>query len=169
MNSRNSRPWRNGKYGGATFVDAVLTGTLVEAGEHSSDSSTVHKSEAKPVEIIAQRDIHSVAFLGDGKYIVSCDDDGKIRRWRAEDGKGVGAPMDAGSIYNIAVSRDGKWRAGGVGCTEPRKGDRVDDGTACVWTLTSGWRLLSLRHDTTVTTWTPHRHCHVGTRLLSGL
>ena len=78
MNSRNSRPWRNGKYGGATFVDAVLTGTLVEAGEHSSDSSTVHKSEAKPVEIIAQRDIHSVAFLGDGKYIVSCDDDGKI-------------------------------------------------------------------------------------------
>ena len=134
MNSRNSRPWRNGKYGGATFVDAVLTGTLVEAGEHSSDSSTVHKSEAKPVEIIAQRDIHSVAFLGDGKYIVSCDDDGKIRRWRAEDGKGVGAPMDAGSIYNIAVSRDGKWIVRGTRSGELAVWDAQNHEKVTGWT-----------------------------------
>lgn len=34
---------------------------------------------------------------------------GKIRRWRAEDGKEVGTPMTAGSpVHSIAVSRDGR-------------------------------------------------------------
>ena len=58
--------------------------------------------------------IWSVAFLVDGKHVVSGDKEGKIRRWRVEDGIEVGAPMDAGScVCNIAVSRDGKWITGG--------------------------------------------------------
>ncbi|KAH0825676.1 WD40-repeat-containing domain protein, partial [Lanmaoa asiatica] len=40
---------------------------------------------------------------------------GKIRRWRMEDGKEVGIPMDAGDpIWNIAVSLDGKWVVSGT-------------------------------------------------------
>ena len=45
--------------------------------------------------------------------------EGKIRRWRAEDGMEVGTPMDAGSVVcNLAVSRDGKWIVSGTGSGE---------------------------------------------------
>ena len=38
-----------------------------------------------------------------------------IRRWRVEDGKEMGTPIDAGSkVDNIAVSRDGKWIVSGM-------------------------------------------------------
>ena len=58
----------------------------------------------------------SVAFLVDGKHVVSGNYEGRIRRWRVEDGMEVGTPMDAGSIVsNIAVSRDGKWIVSGTG------------------------------------------------------
>ncbi|KAF8554789.1 WD40 repeat-like protein, partial [Imleria badia] len=57
----------------------------------------------------------SVAFLVDGKHVVSGGREGKIRRWRVEDGEEVGMPMDAGnSVCNIAVSRDGKWIVSGT-------------------------------------------------------
>ena len=50
---------------------------------------------------------------------MSGGDEGKIRRWRTEDGKEVGTPMDAGSaVYNLAVSRDGKWIVSGTGSGE---------------------------------------------------
>ena len=40
-----------------------------------------------------------------------------IRCWRVEDGMEVGTPMDAGGIvWNIAVSRDGKWIVSGTEC-----------------------------------------------------
>jgi WD40 repeat protein len=43
-------------------------------------------------------------------YVVSGGRPGKIRRWRTENGKEVGTPMDAGgTVYDIAVSQDGKW------------------------------------------------------------
>ena len=56
-----------------------------------------------------------VAFLADGKHVLSGSREGKIRRWRVEDGKEVGTPMDAGSaVLSIAVSRDGKWVVSGA-------------------------------------------------------
>ena len=134
MFSRKSQHPRNGKYAGETFKSAILTRTL-ESSEHSSNSSTVLWSEAKAVEIVGRYHISSVAFLSDGKHVVSGGEEGKIRRWRTEDGKQVGKPMDAGSaVYNLAVSRNGKWIVGGM-----------DNGKLAVWDAEdcrrlSGWR-----------------------------
>ena len=85
---------------GETFKSAILT---------------FHKNEAKPIEIVGWHEIYSVAFLGEGKHIVSGGKEGKIRRWRTEDGNEVETPMDARSqVSNIAVSRDGKWIVSGA-------------------------------------------------------
>jgi len=71
---------------------------LMSAQESASGSSSaVHQQEAEPIVIDGPDDIYSVAFLADGKHVVSGDDKGKIRRWRIEDGKEAGTPMDAGS------------------------------------------------------------------------
>ena len=46
---------------------------------------------------------------------MSGGEEGKIRRWRVEDGREVGTPMNAGSaVGNLAVSRDGKWIVSGT-------------------------------------------------------
>ena len=111
MLSRKSPLSRNGKYAGETNKSAILTGTL-ESSENSSSSSTV---EPKLIEIVDQHFISSLAFFVDGKHFVSSSWDGKIRRWRTEGDREVGMPMDAGSVvYNLAVSRDGKWIVSGT-------------------------------------------------------
>ncbi|KAI9456181.1 WD40-repeat-containing domain protein [Boletus coccyginus] len=80
-----------------------------ESSEIGSSSSTIHQEEAKPIVIDGRDYIYSVAVLVDGKHVVSGGEEGKIRRWRIEDGGEVGTPMDAGSaVFNIAVTRDGK-------------------------------------------------------------
>jgi len=82
-----------------------------ESSEISSSSSIVNRQETKPIVIDGRYSIYSVAALVDGKHVVSGDGEGKIRRWRIEDGnlQEVGTAMDAGSIVlNVAVSRDGK-------------------------------------------------------------
>ena len=97
----------------------MLTGTL----ESSDNSTTVQKNKTNPIEIGGRHNIYSVAFLADGKYIVSSGREGKIRHRRVEDGKEVGTPMDAGSdVNNITVSRDGRWVVAGT-----------DRGKATVW------------------------------------
>ena len=78
------------------------------------ESSEVQPTSAKTIEIDSRGRIWSVAFLVNGKHVVGDGGQGKIRRWRVEDGMEVGTPMDAGStVYDIAVSRDGKWIVGG--------------------------------------------------------
>ena len=97
-----------------TFQSAMLMRTL-ELSENSSNSSTVHESEAKLIKIVGQHDMNSVAFSVDGGHVVSGSSEGKIQCWRAEDGKEVGTPIDATSeTVNIAVSRDGKWIVSGT-------------------------------------------------------
>lgn len=49
---------------------------------------TVHKDEGKPIEIVGQHRIYSVAFFVDEKHFAS--DEGKSQRWRTEDSKEVG-------------------------------------------------------------------------------
>ena len=71
--------------------------------------------ERKPIRIVVQSKILSLAFLLDGQHFVNGDDDGKIRCWWMEDGKEVGTPMNVGSpVRTIAVSRDGKWIVAGT-------------------------------------------------------
>ena len=62
---------KNGEHVGRTIENRILTGPRDE-------------SETKPIEIDG---IYSVAFLADGRHIVSGGEEGKIRRWRVEDGR----------------------------------------------------------------------------------
>ena len=138
----------------------------------SPEWSEVQPSSAKTIRNDGQGEIWSVGFPVDGKHVVSGGDEGKIRRWRVEDGMEVGAPMVAGGpVCNIAVSRDGKWIVCGAvrsvqvwnadnskKVTEIRGGGWVnavdvspdsmkiasgsEDRTASVWSLSTGQRLL---------------------------
>lgn len=103
------RPSKDGEYLGETFESAnLLMGT-----QDSLSSGSVHPQQVRTIEIDGRDDIWSVAFLAD--HIVSGGKEGKIRCWRAEDGKEEGMPMNAGSaIGSIAVSRDGKWIVSGT-------------------------------------------------------
>ena len=162
----------SGEYVERTIENMILTGTQGSSG----DRSFAHQRELTPIEIDVREKIWSVAFLVDGKHVVSGGSRWKIRRWRVEDGKEVqvGTPMDAGSrVLDIAVSRDGKWVVSGtlsglVTVWNGRKfkghnrgvnavdvspdGTRIttgsDDCTLCVWSLSTGERLLPpLEHD----------------------
>ena len=99
---------------GRTIERTMLTRTQ-ESSENSSPSTIVHQKEAKPIVIDCQKSIYSVAVLTDGKHIVSGDAGGKIQRWRIENGKQVGAAMNAGgAVLNITVPRDGNVIVGGT-------------------------------------------------------
>ena len=104
----------------------MLTGSL--------GSSEVQPSSGKTIKIDSRHHIWSVVFLVDRKYIVGGDATGKIRRWRVEDGMEVGAPMDMGrDVFNIAVSRDGKWIVSGT------------QRSVQVWSAESGKKVSEIR------------------------
>ena len=116
---RENRPAsRNSEQKEATTIEDAkgkTVETLTGTQESSEDSSFAHQKKVKPIEIDGRGNIKSVAFLVDGKHVVSGDEEGKIRHWRVEDGKEVGTPMDAGSpVCNIAVSQNGKWVVSGT-------------------------------------------------------
>ena len=77
----------------------------------SSDESESSKIvQQKSLKIVTESTISSVALLADGQHFVSGDGNGKIRRWRVEDGEEVGAQIDAESaVCCLATSQDGKW------------------------------------------------------------
>ena len=112
----------------------IITGTQ----ESSEDSSFAHQKEAKRIKIDGRENIYSVAFLANGKHVVSGGKEKKIRRWRVEDGKEVGTPMDAGSeVRNIAVSRDEKWVVSGS-----------DSGLVTVWNAENHAKVTEFKaHD----------------------
>ena len=84
----------------------ILTGTQ----DSNRTSRNNEQKEAKHIEIDGRENICSVAFLADGKHLLSGDRQGKVRRWRVENGREVGTPMDAGGpILSITVSQDEKW------------------------------------------------------------
>ena len=81
----------------------------------SSPSCIVLREEAEQTIIDGRHDIYSVAVLADGKHLVSGGTEGKIRRWRIEDGKKVGKAMGVGrSVSTVVVSQDGKVLVGGT-------------------------------------------------------
>ncbi|KAF9222909.1 WD40 repeat-like protein [Gyrodon lividus] len=65
------------------------------------------------------RSITSVAFLPDGKQVISGSEDSSVRAWRVEDGREVATVISKrGSVLAVAVSGDGRWIAtGGSGKT----------------------------------------------------
>ena len=139
MFSSRSRLSRNGKHVSETFKSAILTGTL-ESSENSSSSSTVHRSEGKPVVIVGRHDIYSVAFLGDRKHIVSGGEEGNIRLWRRLDGREVGTPMNAKSeVNNIAVLRGEKWIVSGTYSGELAVWDAQSQKKVTEWKGHSKW------------------------------
>lgn len=73
---------------------------------------------SKPLEIIHNSGVNSVAFSPDGSYLVTGCNDGAIQQWRVSDGKKMGTTMKAdGSVLVVAISSDGKWIAsGGLDC-----------------------------------------------------
>ena len=91
--------------------------------------------KGRPIVIDGQENIRSEAFLVDGKHLVGGGNEGKIRRWRVEDGEEVGMPIDAGSpVVSIAVSRDGKWIVSGT-----------ESGLVTVWNVETHEKLTELR------------------------
>ena len=102
----------------------ILTRSLESSGIQPSSAKTNVQSGVLPI-----------AFLVDGKHVVSGSNEGTIRRWRVEDSMEVGAPMDAGSaVLNIAVSRNGKWIVSGTG-----------GGQVQVWNAESGEKVTEIR------------------------
>ncbi|KAF8842626.1 WD40 repeat-like protein [Paxillus ammoniavirescens] len=56
----------------------------------------------------------SVAFLPNGKKVISASADGNIQRWRVKDGCELGREMrENGVVYAVAASGDGLWIATG--------------------------------------------------------
>jgi WD40 repeat protein len=140
-------------------------------------SSNSDQKEAKPIDIDGAGITWSVAFLADGKHAVSGGTEEKIRRWRVEDGKEVGIPMDAGSpVYNIAVSQDGKWVVGGTASglvtvwnaesySKVTEWKAHDGGVCAVDVSPDGTRIASGSRDCSVCVWS----LSTGERLLDPL
>ena len=162
MKSRKSRLSKKGRYVGETFKSVVLT---------------IYKNEVQPIESVGQHEINSVAFLADGKHIVSGGKEGMIRRWRVEDGKEVETPMDARSdVNNIAVSRDGKWIVSGTISGELMVWDAKSELKVTEWKGHSDWvvavdvspdgkRIATGSNDATLCVWS----LWTGKRLLGPL
>ena len=139
--------------------------TTLELSGDGSNSSTVHESEGKPIKIVGLEDILSVAFLVDGKQIVSGGDEGKIRRWRTVDGKEVEVPIDARStVINIAVSPDGKWIVSGTSSGELTVWDVLSHEKVTGWKGHKSWvyavdispdgkRIATGSYDGTICVW----------------
>ena len=78
------------------------------------ESAKGQSKTAKLIEIDGKYEWNSIAFVGEAGYIVGGDGK-KIRRWKVNDGKEVGKPMNVGYIiHSIAASRDGKWIVSGT-------------------------------------------------------
>ena len=137
---------------GKRAESAIVTRT----NESSEDSSFAHQKESKSIVIDSRDNIFTVALLADEKHVVSGGGEEKIQRWRMEDGRKVGTPMDAGSrVFHITVSRDEKWIVSGT-----------DNGQVAVW---------NAENHSKVTEWKAHndrvRAVDVspdGTRIASG-
>ena len=80
----------------------------------SDEGEFLSTIQRKPIKIVAESTISSVALLADGQHFVSGDRNGKIRCWRLEDGVEVGTPIHAeSSVRCLATSQDGRWIVAG--------------------------------------------------------
>ncbi|KAF8445030.1 WD40-repeat-containing domain protein, partial [Boletus edulis BED1] len=90
--------------------------------------------KTRTIDIDGEGSIRSVAFLVDGRHVLSGGVEGKIRCWRVDNGEEVGLPMDAWStVCTIAVSPDGKWIVSGT-----------NSGLVTVWNAESHEKVIGL-------------------------
>ena len=94
----------------------------------------------KVIDTDRGNNIYSVTFHADRKHLVGGGMEGIIRGWRVADGEEVDELMGADDwVFNIAVSRDGKWIASGT-----------RSGQVQVWNAEDGDKLIAFNahnHD----------------------
>ena len=130
----------------------VLTRTQASRKNQLSQASrTVYTKEAKTVRIDGQESIRSVAFLVDGMHVVTGGVEGKVRCFRAKDGREVGTPLDVrATVSSIAVSRDGKWVVCGTNCGQVTVWNTNSREEAMEFTAHSEWvRAMDVSPDVT--------------------
>ncbi|KAN0088035.1 WD40-repeat-containing domain protein [Tylopilus felleus] len=138
-------------------------------------TSSTMTERSLPIKINASRDLCAVTFSADGKHLLSGGRDQNVQVWRVLDGQRV-ATIKAKDVLCLAVSKNGKWIAGGRFCgdvfvwdaeTYKRVWDYWEDssiealdfssdstkfvsgswdGTATVWDVASGEKIWTLQH-----------------------
>ncbi|KIJ07094.1 hypothetical protein PAXINDRAFT_50108, partial [Paxillus involutus ATCC 200175] len=86
-----------------------------------------------PLVLLGHRDsIWSVACLPDGERVISGSEDGSVRAWRAQDGRGVVEwEGHSSSVWTLGFSVDSARLVSGS-----------RDGSVVVWSTTTGKRLV---------------------------
>ena len=98
--------------------------------------------------------IRSIAFTPDGRQLVSASDDKTIRVWDLASGKtvrtirGESALGQAGKVFAMALSPDGKWLAAGGFMAAPSGKYLVDVGTIRLYEFASGKLVALLKGHT---------------------
>ncbi|KAF9219415.1 WD40 repeat-like protein [Gyrodon lividus] len=131
--------------------------------------NTYRRIRGLPLPPLVLRDhtdwINSVAFLPDGKQVISCSADNSIRAWRVEDGRQMGTVMEEGGpVCAVAVSGDGRWIASGGQQKNITIWDAATHEKVVEWGGHSDWvrslafspdsaRLVSGSDDETVIVW----------------
>jgi uncharacterized delta-60 repeat protein len=87
------------------------------------------------------REVSTVAFSPDGKYVVSGSWDGTARVWEAQTGNEIVRITHDGEVYTVAFSPDGKYVVSGS-----------TDRTARVWEAQTGNEIAHMTHDGSVLT-----------------
>ncbi|KIJ09124.1 hypothetical protein PAXINDRAFT_87912 [Paxillus involutus ATCC 200175] len=87
--------------------------------------------------------IVSVAFLPDGKQVISGSHDGSVRAWRVlgNGDEGGAATKEGGWVHAVATSSDGRWIAGGTRMT------------ITIWNATTYEKVVELKGHTDAVTW----------------
>ncbi len=90
----------------------------------------------RPVVTLAEDSrVVSAAFSGDGKYLVSGDQDGLARAWEVAEAREASHAQHEAPVRALAVSPDGRWAA-----------SADEEGTVRVWALADAAEVTTLRH-----------------------
>ena len=81
--------------------------------EHASKLIVGQGSTDSPVEINVGRETRTVTFSANGKHILSGGNE-EVQVWRVEDGKQIATMKTNSWVLCFAVSKDGRWIAGGT-------------------------------------------------------
>ena len=74
---------------------------------------TAEQERSLASNINASRELRAVTFSANGEYLLSGGRDQNVQVWRVQDGQRVGT-IEAKNVLCLAVSKDGKWIAGGT-------------------------------------------------------
>ena len=114
---------RRGRTDDSFFTDShpsfaiLLPMSLAMMGAYGEDGTALiliaRQEHSLATEINASRDLRVVAFSANGEHLLSGGRDQNVQVWRVQDGRRV-ATIQAVGILCLAVSKNGKWMAGGT-------------------------------------------------------